>query len=385
MIDRRITRNARAGGSSIAPLWRALILFRVAALVYGASLVAIYHRDLARPRAATAALVAMALWTALMSVTNGRSWGRRWWWALLDLMAATAALLFTGYVDKPDGLLAHGFTLTGPWTGASVLACAFLGGPWVGMLASLAIVVATMVLPGNWADADTLDTLVLLVLAAGSLGLVVRLLEQAEQRMRRLVEHSAATAERERLARSIHDGVLQILALVQRDGPALGERGAELARLAGTQETALRVLMTHDWSPESASDAAEVDVRQPLGRLGLAAGRLSTPATPVLLPRPAASELAAATAAAVDNARRHAGPDAGIWVAVEDDTHEVIVTIRDDGQGIAEGRLAEAAAAGRLGVAQSIRGRIAAVGGTVTIASSAAEGTEVQCRVPRRT
>jgi signal transduction histidine kinase len=58
------------------------------------------------------------------------------------------------------------------------------------------------------------------------------------------------------------------------------------------------------------------------------------------------------------------------------------VTVRDEGPGIAEGRLAEAAAAGRLGVAQSIRGRIADLGGTVAFASRTGEGTEVEITVP---
>ena len=45
-----------------------------------------------------------------------------------------------------------------------------------------------------------------------------------------------AAAERHRLARAVHDGVLQVLALVQRRGPELGGDGAELGRLAGEQE-----------------------------------------------------------------------------------------------------------------------------------------------------
>jgi signal transduction histidine kinase len=49
---------------------------------------------------------------------------------------------------------------------------------------------------------------------------------------------------------------------------------------------------------------------------------------------------------------------------------------------MAPGRLDEAAADGRLGVAQSIRGRIRDLGGTTTIVSSPGLGTEVELRVP---
>jgi signal transduction histidine kinase len=71
-------------------------------------------------------------------------------------------------------------------------------------------------------------------------------------------------------------------------------------------------------------------------------------------------------------------------VLVEDTGDEVVVTVRDDGPGIPDGRLAEAVAAGRLGVAQSIRGRIGDLGGTVAVVSAAGEGTEVELHVPRQ-
>jgi signal transduction histidine kinase len=61
----------------------------------------------------------------------------------------------------------------------------------------------------------------------------------------------------------------------------------------------------------------------------------------------------------------------------------VTVTVRDDGPGIEPGRLDAAAAEGRLGVAQSIKGRLADLGGTVEIYSQPGEGTEVELRVPR--
>jgi signal transduction histidine kinase len=78
-----------------------------------------------------------------------------------------------------------------------------------------------------------------------------------------------------------------------------------------------------------------------------------------------------------------AGDAARAWVLVEDDGAAVTVSIRDNGLGFEAGRLAEAVAAGRLGVAQSIRGRLRDVGGKACVTSSPGRGTEVELRVPR--
>jgi len=65
----------------------------------------------------------------------------------------------------------------------------------------------------------------------------------------------------------------------------------------------------------------------------------------------------------------------------EDESIEV--SIRDDGPGMPAGRLAEAAADGRLGVSHAICGRVRELGGSATITSTPGAGTEVQLRIPR--
>jgi signal transduction histidine kinase len=89
-----------------------------------------------------------------------------------------------------------------------------------------------------------------------------------------------------------------------------------------------------------------------------------------------------AVAAALDNVRCHGGPRPRAWMLVESESGTVTVTVRDDGPGIPPGRLAAAASEGRLGVTQSIQGRIAEVGGRVTITSEPGQGTEVEIGVP---
>jgi len=109
-----------------------------------------------------------------------------------------------------------------------------------------------------------------------------------------------------------------------------------------------------------------------------------TPAEPVRLGSAAAQETALAVRAALDNVRQHCGPTVQAWVLVEDEGDQVTVTIRDDGPGIPAGRLAEAAADGRLGVSQAICGRIRDLGGSADIMSGPGTGTEVVLRIPGR-
>ncbi len=101
------------------------------------------------------------------------------------------------------------------------------------------------------------------------------------------------------------------------------------------------------------------------------------------LPSGIAAEVVAAVRPALDNVCKHAGAGARAWILLEDEPGGVRVTVRDDGVGFPPERLAEAAAAGRLWIAQSMRGRIADCGGTTIIDSRPGLGTEVEFWVPR--
>jgi signal transduction histidine kinase len=69
-------------------------------------------------------------------------------------------------------------------------------------------------------------------------------------------------------------------------------------------------------------------------------------------------------------------------VVVEDEGAAIVVTVRDSGPGIPDGRVDEAEAAGRLGISQSIRGRVRELGGEVRVSSAPGQGTEIEMRVP---
>jgi signal transduction histidine kinase len=131
-------------------------------------------------------------------------------------------------------------------------------------------------------------------------------------------------------------------------------------------------------------DGGDIDLRALVEPMASDTVTVSCPADAVPLAESAARAVAAAVGEALANVDRHAGDGAHAWVLVEDDGAAVTVSVRDDGAGFAAGRLEEARRDGRLGVEQSILGRVRDVGGEVTVVSSPGAGTEVELRVPRR-
>ncbi|WBB74654.1 DUF5931 domain-containing protein [Micromonospora sp. WMMD1128] len=361
------------------PLWRSLAVFRFASLAYVGVLVLRDGGQYAHPVAAGGVLLGMLAWSGVTTAGYRRPAGRRWPLLLADLVVVLAIILATPWVVGRPALAAGVPVLTSAWLAGPVLAWAVAGGRRWGTVAALVLGAADLA-TRDPINPSAFTGAILLLLAGVVVGHVARLAVEAEARLQRAVELEAATRERERLARDIHDSVLQVLSLVRRRGADLDGEAAELARLAGEQEAALRSLIGRAGAvPERAGD--DRDLRDLLDRYASGQVQVAAPATPVPLPARAAGELAAAVGAALDNVTRHAGGRA--WVLIEDEEETVTVSVRDEGPGIPDGRLAEAAAQGRLGVAQSIRGRVADLGGDVRIVSAPGAGTEIELTVPR--
>ncbi|WP_225942978.1 MacS family sensor histidine kinase [Nocardiopsis terrae] len=371
------------------PLWRAFSLFRAVALIYAFVSVVQHHEHLVRPWAAWAVLVLMSVWTLVTAYAYARPAWRTWRLLTADLAVAFGCLFATGLAASPY-FLTQAPPLSSYWFAGAALSASVIWGRRGAATVALAYGFADITLRVLMAadiTAATVRGVVLLLLACLAVGYMARVAEQAEERFARAVTLEARIREREQLARSIHDSVLQVLALVRRRGDEIGGEAAELGRMAGEQEVRLRSLVADGLetaAPSSpAAEAAPTDLRDPLRRLQNARVSVSAPATPVLLPGHAVAELTAAVAAALDNAERHCPPGTRVWVLVEDEEHAVTVTVRDDGPGVPPGRLARARADGRLGVAQSVLGRVRDLGGTTEIHSEPGEGTEIEMSVPR--
>ena len=376
----RAEQAAERGSSE--PLWRAIAVFRFASLGYAALRVAVIdHAEYSRPDWAWAVIAVMAVWTVVTTIAYARPERRTRLLLSADLAVTAGLLMSTAALEYPQAP-EHGVSpVTATWLAGPVLAWAVRYGRRAGTIAALIMSCCILALERGAAVSVVLNGVVLLLLAGVIVGHLARLAAEVEAERQHVIEVEAASRERERLARDIHDSVLQVLALVQRRGAEAGGAAAELGRLAGQQEVALRALVGSGGPAPGAS--GEVDLRPVLLAAQTDRVTVSVPAQPVLLKKAAADELASATRAALDNVRRHCGDGSRAWVLVEDEPDAVTVTIRDDGPGIPDGRLAEAAAAGRLGVSHSICGRLRDLGGSAAISSVPGEGTEVELRLPR--
>lgn len=378
------------------PLWRALTAYRLLTLCYAIGLFVTANGEFERPWVALAYYALLTPWTllTLRRFTGAAQCTRPF--LVADLAVALTGILLTPLAEGAERVAAGVPTLPSIWTAGAVLAYALKGGWRWAAFASVLVGAANIVQRGALSR-STLHNVLLVCIASIAIGYVVEVARASERTLARALEIESATRERERLARDIHDSVLQVLAMVQRRGTAMGGEAAELGRLAGEQEGALRALVRGGPPPgpppgpprHGAGGGRDAEREGPLDLLALLAPyagtrvNLAGPGAPVPMPGHCARELAAAVAAALDNVRAHAGEEARAWLLVEDEPDGVLITVRDDGPGIPEGRLDQAETEGRLGVAQSIRGRLRDLGGSATLVSVPGQGTEVELRVPR--
>jgi signal transduction histidine kinase len=358
-------------------LFRALAVLRGIVLVNAVALNVYRADNFEHPRAGAACVVVMVLWTGFATWAYADPRRRTHLLLAADLALAVALLLATPMV-KGSGFHA---TVPGFWIMGALIAWS-IQYRWVGGLAAGVLLAGVDLSLRQEIRQSDYGNAFLLVIGGAIVGFMCASLQRMATD-REVAERSAAVAaERARLARAVHDGVLQVLALVQRRGRELGGDAAELGLLAGEQERELRALIRVQDAVTTPSPDT-VDLAGELSRLERARTvTVSIPASPVELPATTARELLAATRACLDNVRLHVGDHASVWVLLQAFPDRVELSVRDDGPGIPAGRLEEAAAQGRLGVTESIRGRITDLGGTAELVTGAF-GTEWELVVPR--
>jgi signal transduction histidine kinase len=323
----------------------------------------VYRGGFSHPVGAGLLIAALVAWSLLVSWVYHAYSRRTTGWLLADLGVALAAVALTAAVKDPG----YHSTVPGFWVMAAMFAWATHWRLQGGLVAAVLLSIDD-VLTRHYLSETIYGNLFLLLVGGPIVGLMVDSLLRSAARTAAAERAAAAADERNRLARAVHDGVLQVLALVQRRGPDLGPDGAELGRLAGEQETALRALIRQQDTVEATPGV--VDLVGALSALERRPGvSVAAPSDGVPLDGGTAEALVGAVSACLDNVVAHVGAGAAAWVLLEATADQVQVTVRDDGAGFAPGRLEEADREGRLGVASSIRGRVAEVGGTATVTS----------------
>jgi signal transduction histidine kinase len=184
--------------------------------------------------------------------------------------------------------------------------------------------------------------------------------------------------ERANMAATVHDSVLQTLALIQR---AAGDQG-EVKRLARAQERELRAWLFEGRSPGS-FDTEVSKVSQAVSVIERdveATHRVSVDSVTVgdcELTDGVQALLAACREATVNAATWSGAPSVSVFVEVE--PTQVSVFVRDRGKGFDPDSVGQ----DRRGIAESIRARMARHGGKATIRSTPGYGTEVELIMPR--
>jgi signal transduction histidine kinase len=188
-------------------------------------------------------------------------------------------------------------------------------------------------------------------------------------------ERSARIREQERaeVAAHVHDSVLHTLTLIQRyvDDPR------QVAKLARAQERELRGWLYRPRTDPAATVATEVE------RVAAEVEDAHGVAIEVVVvgDAPLDDRLGAvlhATREALVNAAKYAG-DTPISVYTEVEIGQVTVFVRDRGPGFDVDAVPE----DRLGLRQSVVGRMQRHGGTAVVRSDHGAGTEVQLEMPR--
>ncbi|WP_269090429.1 MacS family sensor histidine kinase [Nocardioides baculatus] len=359
-------------------LHSALAIVRVVVTVNMVGLNAYRRDNYEHPTIGMVIVVVLAVWTAV-AIWLYQDRARRTPVLLVaDLAIVLAALAATPWVKSPD----FNATIPGFYVMGVFFAWA-IHWHWKGGLVASALIALFDVLPRNELDQGNYGNVFLILIGGPIVGYMCASLQRMA-RERDAAEHAAAAAEeRTRLARAVHDGVLQVLAMTQRRGAAAGGEWADLGRLAGEQERSLRSLIRQQDTVPTAP-AGLVDLAGALEEMTTAHPvrvELATPGGAVLVDARVATETVAAVRACLDNVLAHVGPQGSAWVLAQAAPDAITVSVRDDGPGIAPGRLAQAEGEGRLGVASSVRGRIADLGGTATV-ESGEWGTEWELVVP---
>ena len=185
-------------------IWGAGRVFRWLAIAYAAWGAWARREDMASPEGAALILSLLLVWTVFMQVWNRRDLQIH----LAELVLACVAVYATRWVDTPDAINEGVTTVPGVWQSVPVVAIAVILG-WRGGLLAALVVSLVMVATVGRLDAEPVSNAGLLILLGTCVGYGADVARKEQDELSRALAREATWAERDRLARTVHDGVLQ--------------------------------------------------------------------------------------------------------------------------------------------------------------------------------
>jgi signal transduction histidine kinase len=336
----------------------------------------------AHPDVAWVLLLAALAWTGTASVLVRRDARRLLdWWALaVELVIAAAIAFLDWYVY---GVGNDHASVGSVWPLAVVLTAGVSGAGRAGFFAGLSVGVAraagqAIFDPDAFAQGGdqigAVGSIVLYALAGAVAGFVAIKLREAERQI-------AIARAREEVARTLHDGVLQTLAIIQRRA-----QDDDLVALAREQEHELRQFLfapvpdPRGFARPSTEDLATVlrDVAAEAERRHRLRCQVVVVGEPGAVTEEIADAFAGAVRESLTNAAKHGGATTATIYLEGDDGRELFCSVKDDGAGFDE-----ATTTPGIGTTRSIRGRLEDVGGTAEVDGRPGRGTEVRLRLDR--
>jgi signal transduction histidine kinase len=223
---------------------------------------------------------------------------------------------------------------------------------------------------------------------------LARSLRRSQQQRELLLSHAVEASERERrrIARDLHDGVVQDLtgvsyelaAAARRADPTSADRVVYEAASGRVRDSigSLRSLLVDIYPPNLRHEGLRTGLENLL--VGLASRGLTTELTVELDDAELADHITAllyrGAQEALRNVATHAGASA-VRVVVAETAGRAVLVVEDNGRGFDPTTAGAISGDGHVGL-RALADLVAEAGGTVTVASGEGTGTEIRVEVP---
>jgi two-component system sensor histidine kinase DesK len=312
---------------------------------------------------------------------------RAWYGPRQQLVACIAAIALMGLAMVP---------VNSSWSyviyAATMIPFATRGWRTAGWLTLLLAAFVAVALASGWFSPAGAVMAAAMTAAIAVLNIVYRHSQERDAALRLTqdeVRRLATTAERERIARDLHDllghtwslvAVKAELArkLVSRDAAAAERELADIERVARQSLAQVREAVAGMRAPALAAELASARLMLEAAHIGFEQSGLDQ--APALAPQ-AEAALAMGLREAVTNVQRHARAS-HVQVRLQADGPDAELSVHDNGRGTGTGADTGASARRGNGLA-GMQERLAALGGTLLLESAPGQGTLLRMRVPK--